>query len=355
MTGEFYDQDRPTVIEGRRANPRRTDEMVMSADAAQLLHLRVGDVVHFGIYTNAQTLENGYGTAALKPRVRIGVRLVGIVKFHFEVVRDDFDHALRVVLLSPALTRPLQRCCAFTPIAGLQLDHGTRDDAAVEAAIKKDAPNSSVIQIAAVEKATAERAIAPESVALGAFGAIAALAAILIAGQAIGRRIRDGSDELDTMRALGAGPGMTMADGLLGVIGAVVVGALLAAGVAVALSPLSPLGPARAYASRGIAVDGTVLGAGVAALTFVLSAIAVVFAYWYAPHRAARRSALIVPRRSRVATAAAAAGLSVRESRGFGLRSIAGATNARCRCVRRSWARCSPSWSSSPRSSSARV
>ena len=36
----------------------------MSADAAQLLHLHVGDVVHFGFYTNAQTLENGYGTAA---------------------------------------------------------------------------------------------------------------------------------------------------------------------------------------------------------------------------------------------------------------------------------------------------
>ena len=107
------------MIEGRLANPRRADEMVMSADAAQLLHLRVGDVVHFGIYTNAQTLENGYGTAALKPRLRIGVKLVGIVKFHFEIVRDDFDHGLRFVLLSPALTRPLERCCAATPIAGL--------------------------------------------------------------------------------------------------------------------------------------------------------------------------------------------------------------------------------------------
>ena len=72
----------------------------------------MGDVVHFGFYTNAQTLENGYGTAAQTPRLRIGVKLVGIVRFHFEIVRDDFDRALRFVLLTPALTRPLEQCCA---------------------------------------------------------------------------------------------------------------------------------------------------------------------------------------------------------------------------------------------------
>ena len=72
VSGEFYDQDRPRVIHGRLANPTRVDEMVMSADAAQLLNLHVGDVVRFGFYTNAQTLENGYGTAALTPRSRIG-------------------------------------------------------------------------------------------------------------------------------------------------------------------------------------------------------------------------------------------------------------------------------------------
>ena len=45
-----------------------------------------------------------------------------------------------------------------------------------------------MIHITAVEEATAERAIEPQSIALGVFGAIAALAALLIAGQAIGRQ-----------------------------------------------------------------------------------------------------------------------------------------------------------------------
>ncbi|MGO9875848.1 MAG: FtsX-like permease family protein [Acidimicrobiia bacterium] len=312
VNGEFYDQDRPTVIAGRLANPARADEMVMSADAAGLLHLHVGDVVHFGFYTNAQTTENGYGTAAQRPRLRIGVKLVGIVRFHFEIVRDDFDRTLRLVLLTPALTRPLDQCCANGVQAGVQLDHGSRDDAAVEAEIKQKSANSSVLQIAAVEEATAERAIAPQSIALGVFGAIAALAALLIAGQAIGRQLRAGADDLDTLRALGASPGMTVADGLIGVVGAVAAGALLATGIAVALSPLSPLGPVRpVYPHLGIAFDWAVLGAGIAGLLVVLCATAIVVAFRQAPHRVARRAAFVTRRRSRVAMVVAASGLAV--------------------------------------------
>jgi len=312
VNGEFYDHDRPTVIQGRLANPARADEMVMSADAAGLLHLHVGDVVHFGFYTNAQTLENGYGTAAQAPRLRIGVKLVGIVRFHFEIVRDDFDRTLRLVLLTPALTRPLDQCCANGVQAGVQLDHGSRDDGAVEAEVKQRLANSSVLQITAVEEATAERAIAPQAIALGVFGAIAALAALLIAGQAIGRQLRAGADELDTVRALGASPSMIVTDGWIGVAGAVVTGALLAAAIAVALSPLWPLGPVRpVYPHPGIAFDWTVLGAGVAGLVVVLCVTAVVLAYRQAPHRVVRRAARITRRRSRTATAAATSGLAV--------------------------------------------
>ena len=79
----------------------------------------------------------------------------------------------------------------------------------------------------------------------------------------IGRQLRAGSDELDVLRALGARPAMTTADGLIGVAGAIVAGALLAAIVAVALSPLAPIGAVRnVYPFRGIAFDWTVLGFG---------------------------------------------------------------------------------------------
>ena len=101
--------------------------------------------------------------------------------------------------------------------------------------------------------ARAERTLKPESIALGVFGGIAGLAALLIAGQMIGRRIRLNADELDVLRALGADPTMTIGDGLIGTLGAVLVGTLLAGLVAVGLSPLAPLGPIGPLLPLGVA------------------------------------------------------------------------------------------------------
>jgi hypothetical protein len=98
---------------------------------------------------------------------------------------------------------------------------------------------------------------------------------------------------------------------LFGIVGAIVLGALLAALVAVALSPLAPLGPIRPFdPDRGIAPDWTVLGLGMLVLIVVLGWSAVVLAAQRAPHRTggwARR--LRAP--SRIAGGAASAGLPV--------------------------------------------
>jgi hypothetical protein len=93
VSGEFFDQDRVIVTQGRMLDPRRADEMVMSADLASLLHLHLGSVVPFGFYTNAQTLEDGYGTGKQKPVRSIGIKVVGIVTLHFQIVRDDVDRS----------------------------------------------------------------------------------------------------------------------------------------------------------------------------------------------------------------------------------------------------------------------
>jgi hypothetical protein len=122
------------------------------------------------------------------------------------------------------------------------------------------------------------------------FGAITALAALLIAAQVIARQLRFGADELTTLRALGADRAMTTSDGLVGLLGAVVIGSLLAVAVAVGLSPLAPLGPVRPVDPHpGLAFDWTVLGLGLVVLVAGLSAIAVALAYREAPRRVARR------------------------------------------------------------------
>ena len=162
-----------------------------------------------------------------------------------------------------------------------------------------------------IDVTKAQNAIKPEAIALGVFGLIAALAALLIAGQVIGRQLSFWAHEERTLRALGADPAMTAGDGLLGVMGAIVLGALLAGLVAVALSPLAPLGPVRPFdPERGINLDWTVLGLGMLILVVVLGFVAVVLVVQRAPHRVAAWGSR--PRApSRAAGAAASAGLPV--------------------------------------------
>ena len=108
-----------------------------------------------------------------------------------------------------------------------------------------------------------ELAIKPESVALGAFGAIAALVALVLGIQAISRQLRWGDEDRRVLRALGAGPVAAAGDGLIGVLAAVLLGSLLAVAVAVGLSPLAPLGPVRpVYPNRGSPSTGRCSASG---------------------------------------------------------------------------------------------
>src|ERR1019366_7412844 len=95
-----------------------------------------------------------------------------------------------------------------------------------------------------------ELAIKPESVALGAFGAIAALVCLVLAAQAISRLLRRGDEDRRIMRAFGASPLTAVIEGLVGILFAVVLGAVIAYAVATVLSPLGPLGPVRPIRSE---------------------------------------------------------------------------------------------------------
>jgi len=111
------------------------------------------------------------------------------------------------------------------------------------------------------------------------------------------------------MRSVGANPSMIVSDAAIGVLGAVIVGVVIAGIVAVALSPLTPLGPVRPfYPYRGVAFDWTVLGLGMLALLAVLGAFTVAFAARSAPHRRLGRPRP-ARRVSKVADAASSAGL----------------------------------------------
>ena len=308
IDGEYFGQDRVTIVQGRMANTRRADEVVIDAKGSPA-QVHVGSVVPVGFYTNAQEALPDFGRARIRPYLHLNVRVVGKAVFSRELVQDDIDASLDGGLLfTPALTRQLTRCCVSFTETAVRLDGGARDVAAAEAGIERVLPRGFpvVFYVTSLTAAKAERAIRPESIALGVFGGIAALAALLIAGQVIGRQLRLGAGDLEVLRALGASPAITVSDQLPGLVAAVAAGSLLAAAVAAGLSPLAPIGLVRpVYPDPGIAFDWMVLGVGVLVLIAVLSAVAMALAYQQAPHRAARRRR---PGRRGSAAARAAAG-----------------------------------------------
>ena len=315
VDGLLFDQDRVSVVQGRQANPNRADEVEMTANLVHSLGIHIGQVIPLGFYTDAQTNESDFGTTRVVPRLRVDARLVGIVVLNDEVVQDDIDKSYGFEVVTPALMRHV---IAVSPEAaqpvlyGLQLEDGDRDIVNVEKSLTAILPAGSTYEFHVTSRVVSavELSVKPESVALGAFGAIAALVTMVLGIQAISRQLRLGQENRQVLRALGASPAVTAGDGLLGVLIAVVLGSLLAGAVAVGLSPLTPLGPVRpVYPDRGIAFDWTVLGIGLVALLLGLGSAAIALAVRGAPHRA-RRTELVATQGSRVVRGAEVAGLS---------------------------------------------
>jgi hypothetical protein len=319
IDGMMLDQDRLAVVEGRRADQNRADEIMMTSGAANLLHVHVGQLVPLGFYTQAQLSQlsqPGFGTPRVAPRLLVRARLVGIATLNNEVLQDDVDQAFGFTFLTPALVREAAAVSQdpVTPtIYGLKLDHGDRDIATVEQELVRLVPPGFTYEFhvtsGIVEQM--ELSLKPESVALAVFGIIAALACLVLCLQATSRQLGSADQDRAVLRALGAGPAVTAADGLIGVLAAVVLGSLLAGAVAIGLSPLGPIGPVRpVYPDPGIAVDWRVLGTGFAVLVIGLGTAAAAVSYRRAPHLVARGEQGAT-RHSRVSRGAETAALPV--------------------------------------------
>lgn len=320
VNGEEFVQDRVIVGEGKLANPRRANEFVMDSTTAKSLGFHLGEVVTFYAYSNAKTaaLESAGPSkffTKVKPNFQFKVKLVGLEVIQPSgLMQDQVDlSGGGIILFTPALADQLLKCCVNTSLSELQLEGGTQHEAAVAKELAGVLPKGLPLvltQLSGVE-AKAEQTIKPESLALGVFGLIAGLAALIIAGQVIFRRLRFNAVDGAVLRALGADPGTTVLDGMLGICGAVIAGSLLAILVAAALSPFALLGPIRPYIPHGVNFDWTVLGIGVVVFIVFLGVVTVVASLRMAPQRTSTFESLTSARGSRAARVAASANLPV--------------------------------------------
>jgi hypothetical protein len=334
--GMYFHQDRVSVARGRLADPRRADEMDATAAAARILGWHVGEKVTFGAYSLQQTQIASFNPSAANAKETFTVKLVGLIVFSSQVSHDDVDRYPTEVLLTPALTQRLPSS-ATLPVYGLRLKHGNKDVASVERAIIHMVPKGTIyaFHLTSIVTGQVQRASKPEAFALGVFGIIAALAALLIAGLTISRRLWSDGEDLNVLRALGASSVSMTLEATLGLLGAVVLGTLTAFGVAVLLSPLAPLGPVRQVdSSSGFAFDWTVLGVGVAVLTVGLVALTLALAHRQATRGSAQRREPI-ERRSNIVNLAARTGLPIAALVGlrFSLRRGHGRTSVPVRSV----------------------
>jgi hypothetical protein len=314
VDGLDFDLDRAAVTAGRLPGPNAANEFVTTAIGAKVMGWHLNQIVPFGFYSEDQIMSSKFPTGDVQPIFRDPARLVGIVEFSSGVIQDQVDELPTFALFPPATTHKVlasKHVTSFAVYYGLQLRHHGADVAATEAAFQQvDTGLTFQFHITSSVVAKSDRAIRPDSIALGIFGGIAGLAALVIAAQAVGRYLRRRANDLEMLSALGANRNALLVDALLAVIAAIVLGSLLAFGLAAVLSPLGPIGPVRAvYPGLGIAIDWTVLGIGSACLFVVLSAGATLSALRVLPRHGGVRRGLSSGRPSVVVAAAAAAGL----------------------------------------------
>jgi hypothetical protein len=290
LDGRFFDQDIFTAVHGRVPDPTRADEVAVNEEAADRYGYHVGQTLDLAT-VSPDDLGDPSFLADPKPRVLTHATIVGIGAFIEEIVQDDTDRS-PLMLLTPAFAAEAKGLESYA-WDGLVLERGAADVAAVKQRIidESGAGGPQLFREPAIDQFHAVQAMRPIALALAGFGFIVAVSALVLVGQAIGRHIRAEREERAVARAIGADPRSIWVATAVGPIAAVLVGGVMAAVVAVAASPLMPLGPVgRVEVASGIDIDWTVLGAGVAVFVLVLSAVTVAVSRAEEPHRVQRRA-----------------------------------------------------------------
>ena len=307
LDGLYFTHDRFAVTEGRMPDPSRVDEVAINEHAT--VGFRLGQRLDIGVFDPA--FEDAvYSDSPPPPVDRLQVTIVGIGLFPDEVVQDDTDRLARA-LFTPAFSARERQWVTYV-WTGATVEGGApgvdRFKKAYVAALPEGAP-ASFRETATVVDRTQE-AVRPLAFALGVFGALAAVATLLLVGQAVVRLLRSDRDDLATLRAMGAPPGLVSMLSVPGVAASVGAGALGAMAVAAVLSPFAPIGPLRKVeVDGGLAFDWTVLLLGGLGFALVLAGIGLVTGLRQAPHRRQARARLEASRRSTVAGTVSAAGL----------------------------------------------
>ena len=241
------------ILAGRLADPARPGEVDISFTLAHDSNLSVGDTLRVTLLN----LRDGL--------VPVRLRIVGI-----DAAPSEFPPqtgtGTDLVWATPAFYREHRSGLVIFPAVALRLRHGAADLPAVQREVSRLA-HGKVVQTypLATQSANTERSIHLQAVALWLLSGLLAVIGLLVLGQLLARLSFLDSADNGTLLALGMSRRALLAVGLgrAAVIGAA--GGVLGALLAIAASPLLPVGLAGvAEPYPGIHIDASVLGLGLA-------------------------------------------------------------------------------------------
>jgi hypothetical protein len=290
LDGEYFRQDKLTVLAGTLPNIHSADQIAISPPMARAFHLRPGDHMTWQFY-RYPVGPNGIPTSQEAAPAQRTTFLVTAIAVSPPALGDQFDDIDGAILTPAAAATYLRGGWQFAWVA-IRLRHGDASLPALEKELRKlgsskrlealangggphgAGPVTFAIRVLAIAQHEAQQAIEPQAVALAILGGLIALALLVLVGQGLAQLFARSAGDGHILRAMGAtraDRAMTLA--LPGII-AIACGVALALGGAYALSPLAPVGPVRIYDPQtGARADWLVLGGGGGALLLLLGGI----------------------------------------------------------------------------------
>jgi ABC-type antimicrobial peptide transport system permease subunit len=271
--------DKVKVLAGRMFAPGAPDRAVIDPQLAALEHVGPGGTLRL------LGVPNTPGTGSPEPSkaVPVSFLVTAVVAFDDQIVplggSDGNGAAAPTALLSSFPVAGAAQTMSYGNEAAVRLRPGASPAAFTAAANAlatryKDTAGQVITMNLADQVAATQRAIRPQAVALGLFAALGGLIALAVLGQLLARQLALDAAEFPVLRALGMPRGALAALSLARLAVVTVTGALVAVAIAVAASPLTPLGPARlAEPDPGAAVNLAVLGAGFAVVALAPLAV----------------------------------------------------------------------------------
>jgi hypothetical protein len=265
------------LVSGRLPDPSAPDQVLASFTLQHDDGVRLGTVIHVPLFAPSQgaAVSNASGALPTPKGPSLNLEVVGFAAGQLEF--DSAGTPSYFLYVTPALAHAAFGKAADSYVYFVRLRHGAEDvprfDAAATA-LNAGTENGYSNQDGAV--AAVQTSIHPQAVGWWILGALAALVGLAVIGQALARQSIVESADYPTMAAVGAdrrqlvalGMARSLVVGLAGSLGAVV--------VATALSPVAPLGEARAAeSSTGVQFDPLVLLLGALGIVLVVLGLSV--------------------------------------------------------------------------------